>query len=392
MALPTSRSELIEYSLRELGAPVINIEFDDAQVDDRVDYALRKFIDRHYDGQTETFSIIPIYKEDAQNGYVKFDDDTHAVIELLRPASSSSIEPFDSIEYYTMWDYTFGYGSGTGTMSNYVITMSHLSLINFVMGSANLFTYNSISKRLDFHYTQGYIGSANIFGDKYNQIEDAEWEKTNCVAADNVAPLPNGDLDASTITSSGTGVFGIKKTKETDNYIRGIFTTEIILMAGTYTGSIDIIFEDRNGTLVESKTVPLTAMWEKHDFSVEYKTGINDIVVRFETTSAALGVGETFHVWSPSAYANAFIVARYYKALDADEIEGVWKEEWIMKYVTQLIKRQWGHNTKKYTGVQLPGGIETTGQVIFDEAQAQLDILDEQFSMEYELPVDMFFG
>jgi hypothetical protein len=55
------------------------------------------------------------------------------------------------------------------------------------------------------------------------------------------------------------------------------------------------------------------------------------------------------------------------------------------------MKQQWGSNVKKFSGVQMAGGIELNGQTIYDEATAELDKLEEQFSLEYELPLDMIF-
>ena len=50
MANPTSRSTLKEYCLRNLGKPVIDINVDDDQVDDRIDEGLQYFAQYHYDG------------------------------------------------------------------------------------------------------------------------------------------------------------------------------------------------------------------------------------------------------------------------------------------------------------------------------------------------------
>ena len=49
MAKPTSRQELIDYCLRQLGAPVLEINVDDDQIDDAVDDALQLFNERHFD-------------------------------------------------------------------------------------------------------------------------------------------------------------------------------------------------------------------------------------------------------------------------------------------------------------------------------------------------------
>ena len=51
MAKPTSRQELVEYALRRLGAPVLEINVADEQLDDILDDTIQYFQERHYDGQ-----------------------------------------------------------------------------------------------------------------------------------------------------------------------------------------------------------------------------------------------------------------------------------------------------------------------------------------------------
>ena len=55
MAQPASRTDLINYSKRQLGAPVLEINVADEQIDDLVDDALQLFQERDYDGTTNTF-------------------------------------------------------------------------------------------------------------------------------------------------------------------------------------------------------------------------------------------------------------------------------------------------------------------------------------------------
>ena len=52
MAQPSSRSELRDYCLRQLGFPVLEINIDDDQIDDAIDDALQYYRERHYDGVT----------------------------------------------------------------------------------------------------------------------------------------------------------------------------------------------------------------------------------------------------------------------------------------------------------------------------------------------------
>ena len=55
MTKPSSRQQLIDYSLRKLGFPVLEINVDDDQIDDLVDDALQYFQERHFDGIERTF-------------------------------------------------------------------------------------------------------------------------------------------------------------------------------------------------------------------------------------------------------------------------------------------------------------------------------------------------
>ncbi len=55
MATPTTKAEFKEYCLRKLGKPVIEINVDDDQVDDRIDEAIRYWYDYHFDGSDRIY-------------------------------------------------------------------------------------------------------------------------------------------------------------------------------------------------------------------------------------------------------------------------------------------------------------------------------------------------
>ena len=55
MAIPTSRDQLKEHCLRRLGKPVVDINVDDEQVEDRVDEALLYYRDYHFDGSERVY-------------------------------------------------------------------------------------------------------------------------------------------------------------------------------------------------------------------------------------------------------------------------------------------------------------------------------------------------
>ena len=74
MSRPTTKQELAEYCLKRLGFPVIDINVDEEQVNDRIDDALDKFYEYHFDGVEEKYLIVQITETDISNGYIQFDN------------------------------------------------------------------------------------------------------------------------------------------------------------------------------------------------------------------------------------------------------------------------------------------------------------------------------
>ncbi|MAI81301.1 MAG: hypothetical protein CMQ74_00630 [Gammaproteobacteria bacterium] len=81
-----------------------------------------------------------------------------------------------------------------------------------------------------------------------------------------------------------------------------------------------------------------------------------------------------------------YIVMDCYRAANPNDYVRVWNDSFLKRYLTQLVKRQWGQNLLKFQGVKLPGGVELNGRQIYDDAQKELDNIREQMSNTYELP------
>ena len=64
----------------------------------------------------------------------------------------------------------------------------------------------------------------------------------------------------------------------------------------------------------------------------------------------------------------------------------------IKKYVTSLFKKQWGANLIKYEGVQLPGGVTLNGRQIYDDGNSEVEKLEEEMQMRYQLPDNFYVG
>jgi hypothetical protein len=81
-----------------------------------------------------------------------------------------------------------------------------------------------------------------------------------------------------------------------------------------------------------------------------------------------------------------YIIIDCYRLLDPNDHPRVWNDSFLKRYLTALMKRQWGQNLIKFQGVKLPGGIELNGRQIYDDAEKELAIIREQMLSTYELP------
>jgi hypothetical protein len=64
----------------------------------------------------------------------------------------------------------------------------------------------------------------------------------------------------------------------------------------------------------------------------------------------------------------------------------------LKRYATALIKRQWGENLKKFAGIQMPGGVTLNGDQIYQEAIAEIQSIEEEMQLKYELPPTLMVG
>jgi hypothetical protein len=87
-----------------------------------------------------------------------------------------------------------------------------------------------------------------------------------------------------------------------------------------------------------------------------------------------------------------FIIVEAYQIVDPETFTDVYGDRWLARYTTALIKRQWGENLSKFEGVQLPGGLTFNGQRILQEANQEIEKLEEEMITSYSLPVSDMLG
>lgn len=151
MAEPTNPEELKDYCLRKLGQPVINIEIDDSQCYDRIDEAIDFFIERHYDGCTETWEAIEITESDIRNNAISLSEDWIAVVGIIDGLSKSgqSGDAFDRVQYNVVnSDMVRMATSGGGGMVQFQVMHERLDLIKRMFSPTRRFRHNATTGKL----------------------------------------------------------------------------------------------------------------------------------------------------------------------------------------------------------------------------------------------------
>jgi hypothetical protein len=275
MAQPSTRQELIDYCKRKLGAPVLEINVADEQIEDLVDDAVQFFQERHFDGVYPTFYKYKVTQNDIDRGRAR----------------------------------------GDGTRAGIVTTTANTNIV----GTAVTFSYEENSNYLQV--PPNVIGVTKIFS----------FDGT------------------STITHN---MFSVKyQLFLNDVYYWG--ATELLSYA-----MVKSYLEDLDFLLNTQKQIRFNKRQDRLYLDIDWGSVSKD----------------------------QYFVIDCYSTIDPNDYSRVWNDSFLKPYLTSLIKKQWGQNMMKFTGVKLPGGVELNGRQMYDDAQREIDILMEKMSNTYELP------
>jgi hypothetical protein len=281
MAKPSTRQGLIDYCLRKLGAPVLEINVDEDQIDDLVDDAIQVFNERHFDGVERMYLKYKITQADVDRGSAKGTDGVGIV---TTTATSTSID---------------GYGT---TSNNWYETSNFIQVPDSVIGIEKVFKF-----------------------------------------------------DTSSISG---GMFSIKY--------------QLFLNDLYYFNSIELLQYSMVKSYLEDIDHLLTT-----DKQVRFNKKQDRLYMDIDWGSQQVG---------------DFIILDCFRALDPTSFTQVYNDPFIKKYLTSLIKKQWGSNLIKFRGVKLPGGLELNGRELYDDAVRELEALEQKMASEYELPPYDFIG
>lgn len=175
----TSRSQFIEYCMRQLGAPVIQINVALEQAEDRVDDALSMFYDYHVDGSERAYVVHTITQDDLDNKYILLDENVLVVTGIMKSdVGTGGYNLTNNIQMKAYFSDMIS-NATSGGVGNFVMTKSYLNTFNNIMGGTFEIIEHNYYKRelsiffdwskLEVGHTVGYeCWIANDIDEVYN--------------------------------------------------------------------------------------------------------------------------------------------------------------------------------------------------------------------------------
>lgn len=156
MAFLTNRRDFINYCLRQLGAPVIDINVAEEQVDDRIDDALQKFWEFHADGLQKQYVVYILTEDDVRLKNVPITDNIISVLRILPAISQTST----GIDYQAFMTDILNLQTSSGGVGGYILAQSYLSLLNqfFNYEKPISFNRNTNTLRIDADWNNLDVG------------------------------------------------------------------------------------------------------------------------------------------------------------------------------------------------------------------------------------------
>jgi hypothetical protein len=176
MAIPTTRAEFTEYCLRKLGKPVIEINVDDDQVQDRIDEALLYYTDYHFDGSDKTYFKYQVTQTDIDNKYLPVPDNIIGVVNLFPIGQSLNTNNLFNIRYQIALNDLYTLTSVS--MVPYYMALQHIQFLEQILVGQQPLRYNRHVGRLyiDMDWTIVNVGDY-IVAEAYQVIDPTAFPK-----------------------------------------------------------------------------------------------------------------------------------------------------------------------------------------------------------------------
>lgn len=154
MATPNTRDEFIDYCLRALGHPVLEINVADEQLEDRIDEALQYFREYHPDGRRRFYVKHQITQTDIDNRYIDLTTDVLTVVRMFPIDQVSSSTNFFDIKYQMMLNDITDLNNYAGDIAYYEQMQQHLSLLDMKLSGHPQITFDRQAQRVYFEHNK----------------------------------------------------------------------------------------------------------------------------------------------------------------------------------------------------------------------------------------------
>jgi len=186
MAKPASRQELVDYCLRKLGAPVLEINVADEQLDDLVDDALQYFNERHFDGVEKMFLKYKLTQQDIERGRSKGGNYNREIGITTGTSPSRSVQWEENSNYIPVPDTVIGI-ERVFKLDNRTIS-GNLFNVNYQLFLNDIYWFSS-TEMLNYYVTKRYLEDIDWIVNPQRQIRfnkrqgrlyiDTSWDTLN---------------------------------------------------------------------------------------------------------------------------------------------------------------------------------------------------------------------
>lgn len=302
-----TRQGLVDYALRKLGAPVINIEVAPEQIEDCISDAIHHYVEYHFDGLVRDYLVHKI----------------------------------------------------TGT------TLGLVDATGFLKGDEITSIDGKTRARISSVSNNTVIINRQIGYEKFQLNQQVRTTGTNIIT--NIGPNPTdiilGDTDNGYVTASDDIVSVLK-----------------ILNITSVLGSSDYMFNMQYQIMATELQALTKAGASMYWQTLNYLGHLDFIMKKEKNFSFNRRMNRlTLEVaWGTDITVGDMVVAEVYRSLDPEKYTEVYDDIWLKRYVTALLKKQWGTNLSKYSGMQLPGGLTYNGLQIYEQAERDIQKLEDE--------------
>ena len=241
MAAPSTRTEFKDYCLRRLGFPVIQINVDDDQVDDRIDDALQFFHDYHFDGVEKIYMKHRITQDDIDRKFIYCPDPVIFVTKIFPfDDSNSSINMFDlryQLRLHDLYDFT------SVSYVSYEITMQHITTLNMLFSGYPQHRFNRHQNKifLDIDWSRDATLGEYVVIECYRKLVPDTIMLTGTVTSTNTSNLITGTgttfdqqiIEGDIITISGQDAQVNRIISPTQAYLTSNLATSVTSVTAT---------------------------------------------------------------------------------------------------------------------------------------------------------------